>query len=243
MQNNVPAPVPKHIIHPNLNLPPPPPFSGSPLELPIFKLKLLHFLVGNRNTYLDARSQLLYAGQLLQGPTYQWYRAIVDPNTIQLHPSYDLTRFFEELEDFSGGAFTLHSRERSPDMLRHTGTVSELAIAFQNITHTFSPRWPDHPLTYLFSRKLKEYIRFELTAPGSLPPTCHAYLAAAILVEQNQACRSQLPLPPLLPATSSPPHSSSPPSSWPSCPPAPSQWSPAHGSRWHPGLQGCTYHG
>ena len=81
MQNNVPAPVPQQIFHPNLNLPPPPPFSGSPLELPIFKMKLIHFLVGNRNTYPDSESKLLYAGQLLQGPAYQLYHAIVDPHT------------------------------------------------------------------------------------------------------------------------------------------------------------------
>ena len=72
-------------------------------------------------------------------------------------------------------------------MFRQTGTVSELAIAFQNITNTISPRWPDHPLIYLFPRKLKEHIRFELTDRGSLPPTFHAYLAAAISVEQIQA--------------------------------------------------------
>ena len=42
-------------------------------------------------------------------------------------------------------------------------------------------------MIYLFPRKLKENIRFELTARGSLPSTFHAYLAAAISVEQNQA--------------------------------------------------------
>ena len=180
MQNVPPPPPPPS--HPNLNLSPPPPFSGSPLHLPTFRMKLVHFLVGNRNTYPDAESQLLYAGQLLEGPAYQWYQAIVDPITTLLPPAYDLTRFFQELEDFFGGAVTLHSRERSLDMLRQTGSVSDLAVAFQTITHSFSPRWPDHPLIYLFSRKLKECVRFELTARDSLPSTFHAYLAAAISV-------------------------------------------------------------
>ena len=148
-------------------------------------MKLIHFLVGNRNTYPDSESQLLYAGQLLEGPAYQWYQSIVDPHSFQLPPSNDLGRFFQELEDFFGGAVTLHSRERSLDFLRQTGSVSDLAIAFQNITHTFSPRWPDHPLIYLFPRKLKENIRFKLTARGSLLSTFHAYLAAAISVVQN----------------------------------------------------------
>ena len=180
---NVPPPPPPH--QPNLNLSPPPPFSGSSLQLPTFKMKLFHFLVGNRHTYPDSESQLLYAGQLLEGPAYHWYQAIVDPITTLLPPTYDLNRFFQELEDFFGGAVTLHSRERNLDMLRQTGSVSDLAVAFQTITHSFSPRWPDHPLIYLFSRKLKESVRFELTARGSLPLTFHAYVAAAISVEQN----------------------------------------------------------
>ena len=68
IQNNIPAPVPHHILHPNLNLQPPSSYSGSPLLLSTFKMKLIHFLVGNKNTYPDSESQLLYAGQLLEGP-------------------------------------------------------------------------------------------------------------------------------------------------------------------------------
>ena len=104
MQNNIPAPVPQQLFHPNLNLPPPPPFFGSPLHLPTFKMKHVHFLVGNRNTYPNSESQLPYAGQLLEGLAYQWYHAIVDLVTTQLPPSYDPARFFQELEDFFGGA-------------------------------------------------------------------------------------------------------------------------------------------
>ena len=90
--------------------------------------------------------------------------------------------------------------------LRQTGSVSELAIAFQTIVHTFSPLWADHPLIYTFLDKLKEHIRFELTARGSLPTNFQAYLTAAIAVEQNQAAaalsRSQpspQPRPPFIP--------------------------------------------
>ena len=56
LQNNDPQPIPQQISHPNLNLPQPPPFSGSPSELPIFKLKLIHYLVGNQNTYHDSET-------------------------------------------------------------------------------------------------------------------------------------------------------------------------------------------
>ena len=41
---NVPSPVLPPQFHPNLNLSPPPTFSGSPLHLPTFKMKLVHFL-------------------------------------------------------------------------------------------------------------------------------------------------------------------------------------------------------
>ena len=85
--------------------------------------------------------------------------------------SYTFDIFLQQLEDFFGGAITLQSRERSLILLRQTGTVSELAIAFQTITNAFRPRWSDHPLIYVFSQKLKEVVRFELTARGALPLT------------------------------------------------------------------------
>ena len=56
-------------------------------------------------------------------------------------------------------------------VLRQTDTVLELAIAFQNITNVFRPRWPDYPLIYVFSQKVKEVVSFELTARGTLPTT------------------------------------------------------------------------
>ena len=137
LQNRPPPPSPPR---PNLNLPIPPQFSGLPTELPLFKLKLLHYLVGNQATSYDSETQLLFAGSLLVGSAGQWYHALVDPGTLLLPPTYDLPRFFLELEDFFGGAATLQARERSLDLLRQTSTVSDLAIAFQNITHTFNPR-------------------------------------------------------------------------------------------------------
>ena len=208
-----PSPSPHSLpTHPNLNLPPPSPFSGVPADLPVFKLKLQQFLMGNPHTYTDSASQLLYAGSLLTGQAGQWYISLIDPTTLRISPDYTLASFFQELQDFFGGGVTLDSRERSLDALRQTATVSDLAISFQNIANTFSPRWPDHPLIYCFSRKLKEAIRFELTARGSLPTTFLAYVAAAIAVEHNQAAaqhsrsqnhqqpsQSSRPLPPRLP--------------------------------------------
>lgn len=181
--SSFPSPSP----HPNLKLPQPPPFSGLATELPEFKMKLSQFLRGSPHTYSTSESQLLYAGSLLTGSASQWYRAHVDSTTFLLPSSYTLDRFFQELEDFFGGAVTLQTRERALKALRQTGSVSDLAIAFQNITHTFSPLWPDHPLIFIFSDKLREGIRFELTARGSIPTTFQAYLTAAISVEQNQA--------------------------------------------------------
>ena len=73
------------------------------------------------------------------GSTGQWYHSLIDPLTIKIPSSYTLDSFMQELEDFFGGGVTLQSRERSLDILRQTGSVSELDIAFQNITYTFSP--------------------------------------------------------------------------------------------------------
>ena len=181
-----PPPLPQQ-SRPNLNLPQPPQFSGTPSELPTFKLKLFQFLMGNHNTYQDFESQLMLAGSLLVGSAGQWYLSLIDPTTIRLPPSYTIYTFIQEFEDFFGGDNTLQSRERSLDILRQTGSVSKLAISFQNITSTFSPRWFDHPLIYVFSKKLKEVVRFELTPKGSVPVTFQAYVAMAIMVEQNQA--------------------------------------------------------
>ena len=183
MTNQAPTPQPR----PNLNLSPPSNFFGTPSDLPMFKLRLYQYLMGNFNTYGDNATQFLYAGSLLEGSAAQWYSTLVDPITLLLPPSYKLDSFWQELEDFFGGGVTLQSRERSLDVLRQTGSVSELAISFQNITSPFTPRWSDHPLIYVFSTKLKEVVRFELMSRGTIPVTFQAYVALAIKVELNQA--------------------------------------------------------
>ena len=63
--NQPPPPPPQP--RPNLNLSPPSNFFGIPSELPMFKLRLYQFLMGNFNTYGDHASQLLFAGSLLEG--------------------------------------------------------------------------------------------------------------------------------------------------------------------------------
>ena len=103
IQNLQNQPQPPPPPRPNLNLPTPPQFSGLPTELPLFKLKLLHYLVGNQSTYHDSETKLLFAGSLLVGSAGQWYHALVDPVTLLLPPTYDLPRFFHELEGFFGG--------------------------------------------------------------------------------------------------------------------------------------------
>ena len=189
--------------HKSLNLPLPPRFSGSPSELNSFKLRLIQYLGSNMDAYIDSHNQILFAGSLMDGPASQWYESLIDQSTYHVPSTYTFDSFIQELDDFFGGGVTLHSRERSLIGLRQTGSVSELAIAFQNITNHFRPRWPDHPLIFVFSQKLKEVIRFELTARGALPSSFQAYIAAAISIEQNQAAaaqsRSHPPPPPRLP--------------------------------------------
>ena len=119
----------------------------------MFKIRLYQYIMGNYNTFGDNATQILYAGSLLEGSAAQWYSTLVDPITLLLPPSYTLDSFWQELEDFFGGGVTLQSRERSLDVLRQMGSVSDLAISFQNITSTFTPRWSDHPLIYVFAKK------------------------------------------------------------------------------------------
>ena len=106
--NQPPPPPPQQQpLRPNLNLPTPPHFSGILSELPMFKLKLYQFLMGNYNTYQDNDSQLLFAGSLLHGSAGQWYSSLVDPTLLRLPPSYTLDSFMQELEDFFGGGIIL----------------------------------------------------------------------------------------------------------------------------------------
>ena len=111
----------------------------------------------------------MYAGNLLLGDADEWYMTLVDQTTNNLPPHYDLDTFLQAMTDFFGGGITLASRERSLDTLCQTGTVQQFAIAYQNITNTFTPRWTDHSLIYNLSRKIREPIRFELAARGTVP--------------------------------------------------------------------------
>lgn len=182
---------------PNLNLHAPPTFSGTPSEVLVFRLKVYEYLMENRNIYTTDSSQVMYAGSLLTGPAWEWYASLVDTITMWLPPHYTLATFFQALESFFGGGVALDSRERALDVLRQTGTVAEMATSFKNITNTFSPRWPDHPLIFLFSRKLKKSIRLQLTSDGSRSAIFEDYVSSAIAVELDQAAPSHQPnLPP-----------------------------------------------
>ena len=91
-----PLPPPQQFL-PDLNLPQPPKFSGVPSELPTFKLKLLQFMMGNHNIYIDGESQILFAHNLLIGYAGQRYHSLIDPHTIRLPPSYTPNTFMQEV--------------------------------------------------------------------------------------------------------------------------------------------------
>ena len=188
---------------PDMPVPNPLPFLGMANDLPRFKLKLTHYLWGHQTSYPTPQRRLLYSASLLLGAAEQWLITHVDPITTLLPSTWDVDTLFVELENFFGGAATLQSRERDLRTLKQTDSVSNLAIQFQTITHTFHPPWPDHPLIFIFSDKLRESIRFELMARGDVPTTFSTYVAAAIAVEQNQAAatlsRNQLPSRPPFP--------------------------------------------
>ena len=123
----------------------------------------------------------------LEGDSDKWLLNHVHPDTNLLPANWDFMEVLSELQLFFGGAATLQSRERDMRTLRQTGSVSNLAIAFQTITQSFNPHWGDHPLIFTFSEKLKENIRFELASRGIIPARFSEYVSAAIAVEQNQA--------------------------------------------------------
>ena len=143
------------------------------------------------DAYIDSHNQILFVGSLMDGQAGQWYESLVDQTTCHVPSTYTFDSLMKELEDLIGGGVTLQSRERALITLRQTGSVSELAIAFQNISNTFHPRWTGHPLIFVFSQNLKEVIKFELTARGDLPFKFQAYLAVAISIEHNQAAAAQ----------------------------------------------------
>ena len=166
---NFPPQVPPHLApRPNLNVPQPKEFTDNASGLKTFKHKLTQFLRGNHNTYFDDQSQVMYAASLLQGATEQWLETL-DPISDNLPLYYTLELFLAELTAFFGGGVTMASWEHPLDDPRQTGTVSELAIAFQNIINVYNPRWTDSAAIYVLSRKLKDVIRFELGKKGDVP--------------------------------------------------------------------------
>ena len=102
------------------------------------------------DAYIDSHHQILFASSLMDGPASQWYESLIDQSTYHVPTQFD--SFIQELDDFFGGGVTLHSRERSPIGLRQTGSVSELAIAFQNITNHFRHAGLITPLFLCFPR-------------------------------------------------------------------------------------------
>ena len=111
----------------------------------------------------------------------------MDPVTSLVPPSITFDAFLDQLSDYFGGGVTTQTLERSLINLRQTGSVSEFAVAFHNITNVFNPRWPDAPLIFDFMQKLKEVMRYELTGRGTLPSNFQEYVAATMAVELNQA--------------------------------------------------------
>ena len=172
---------------PNLNLPPPREFHGDPKELKTFRFKLVQFRRGNGNTYFDDQSQVMYASSLFQGPAQQWLETLIDPVSVNLPDHYTLDLFLDELASFFGGAASIASRENDLDDLRQTGTVVQFAVAFQTIINTFNPRWTDSAAIYVFSKKIKEQIRYLVAGKGNVPTNFQAYIAEAVDMEANLA--------------------------------------------------------
>ena len=171
----------------DLKLQPPPPFSGTHSELRSFQLRLCEYLQGCPSRYHDDRTRMLFTSSVLVGSARKWYEGLLDPYNNQLPSDYTFDQFLVDMQAFFGGGVNVLALERDLTNLRQTGSVSEYAIKFQNITNSFIPRWPDHPLIFQFSMHLNSSVRSELIGRGSPPLTFQAYVAAAVIVEMNQA--------------------------------------------------------
>lgn len=176
-------PQPHLAPRPNLNLPPPPHYDGNPTTLQTWKLKLIQFLRGNATTYFDDISMVMYASSLMSGPAQQWLETIMDPVSATLPPHYTLDLFLHEITAFFGGVATIALQENDLDDLQHTGTVRQFAVEFQTIISKFRPAWTDSAAIYVFSRKLKPQIRFEVARKGEVPTGFQAYMGACIHME------------------------------------------------------------
>ena len=190
-----PTPPPPHQPLPNpslsldLKLPAPTPFSGTASELRSFQLRLCEYLSGSPARYHDDYSRILYSGSVLTGAARKWYEGLMDPSTNRLPPSYTFDLFLMEMHNFFGGGVNILTLERDLADLRQTGSVSDYAIQFQNITNCFHPRWPDHPMIFQFALRMKEVVRYELMGRGFPPLTFQAFVAAAVNVEMNLAAQ------------------------------------------------------
>ena len=184
----------------DLALPLPPSFSGlHPLELTGWCITVTQFMKGKTLSYATEEDRCMGAGALLTGPAREWYQSRCDFATAVLPPTYTLTQLLRELVEFFGTGVSAAAHVRNLKALRQTTTVSQLAIDFQIISNTFIPPWTDHALIYVFSDKVKEGVRFQLTAQGGVPLVFREYVAAAIAVEMNQAAAGQYrhnPFPP-----------------------------------------------
>ena len=67
----------------------------------------------------------------------------MNPSTNRLPLNYTLDSFLLEMRDFFGGGVNTLTLERDLANLRQTGSVSDYAIKFQNITNCSHPRWPN----------------------------------------------------------------------------------------------------
>ena len=61
--------------------------------------------------------------------------------------------------------------------------MRQFAVDFQTIMSSFRPTWTYSAAIYVFSRKLKPLIRFEVARKGEVPTNFQAYMRACIATE------------------------------------------------------------
>ena len=84
-------------------------------------------------TYHNDYSKIVYSGSLLKAIVGICFESLVDPDTNLVPPHIIFEIFVAQLSEYFGGGVNAQTLERSLINLRQTGTVSDFAVAFQNI--------------------------------------------------------------------------------------------------------------
>jgi hypothetical protein len=139
----------------------PEPFNGERGQLKNFtsKLQLKYFAEPSRFTTDEVK--IAYAGALLRGNAYSWFRPLLTSNDDIIH-DYEL--FQAALEQVFGDPDEVQTAERELRALRQTGSVATYVSNFRRIMSYL--QWNNAALTSQFYIGLKDHVKDEFARTG-----------------------------------------------------------------------------